>query len=112
MCSPERPALNDNHTAMKTFVCTPEQAEEFKMNFVKGLVTGCVPFAFVENELLHRAMRSVGVQRPSRKQLGGSYLDRISKQMLRTLSACWQKLSSSVPPAMDGASGTAQVVLP
>jgi hypothetical protein len=47
------------------------------VNCVKGLVTGCVPFAFVENEFIQRAMRSVGVQPPSRKQLGGSYLDRI-----------------------------------
>lgn len=95
---------------MKTFACSPEQAEDFKVNLVKAMVTGCVPFAFVENEYMKQAMQSVGIKPPSRKELGGSYLDRISKQTARTLSACWQNVSSSVPPAMGGGSDTAKLV--
>jgi hypothetical protein len=64
---------------MKTFACSPEQAEDFKVNLVKAMVTGCVPFAFVENEYMKQAMQSVGIKPPSRKELGGSYLDRIFK---------------------------------
>lgn len=62
---------------MAQFGCSPEQAEEYKVNMVKALVTGCVPFAFVENAFFKQAMLTVGVQPPSKKQVAGSYLDRI-----------------------------------
>lgn len=77
---PERAALSDRQKTMDTFTCSPEQAEEFKVNMVKAMVTGCVPFAFVENEHMKQAMRAVGVTPLSRKEVGGSYLDRIFQE--------------------------------
>jgi hypothetical protein len=62
---------------MEQFSCSHEQAEQFKMSIVKAMITGCVPFTFVENEYFRDAMRLVGVKPLSRKEVGGSYIDRI-----------------------------------
>lgn len=84
---------------MQTFTCSPEQAEEFKVNMVKAMVTGCVPFAFVENEYMKQAMRSVGAKPPSRRGVAGSYLDCIfeaeNDNSTRAHSECQYTCASS-----------------
>jgi hypothetical protein len=74
----ERPNLNaencesDTLTTMKTFACSLEQAEDFKVNLVKVMVTGCVLFTFEANEDMKQGMQSVGTKIPSRKELDDS----------------------------------------
>ena len=63
--------------SMEHFLCSPEQAEVFKTNVVKAMITGCVPFSFVENTFFQDALQSVGVSPLTRREVGGCYLDRI-----------------------------------
>lgn len=63
--------------SMANFALPEQSAEQFRVNIVKALVTGNVPFAFVENSFFKAACGCVGVEPISRKQVAGPYLDAI-----------------------------------
>jgi hypothetical protein len=58
---------------MEQFMMTPEQIQDFCKLFVKGMITACVPFAFVGNEFIRSAFAMIGV-RLSAKDVAGPLL--------------------------------------
>jgi hypothetical protein len=59
---------------------TADQQKQVDLCLTKALVSGCVPFAFVENTHLQEALAVVGLKAPTRKQVAGRLLDEIAAE--------------------------------
>jgi hypothetical protein len=62
---------------MDRYVASEAQATAFVDNLVKGIITGQVPFQFIENDFVKAAGRAVGFDLPSAKALAAPLLDKI-----------------------------------
>jgi hypothetical protein len=67
---------HSNQTTLQQFMMNPDQCHEFCKLIVKGMVTGCVPFAFAGNTFIQQALAMIGVSL-SAKDVAGRFLDEI-----------------------------------
>jgi hypothetical protein len=79
-------APHNNQTRLQQFMMSPDQCHEFSKIFVKGMVTGCVPFAFAANMFIQQALDMSGVSL-SAKDVGGRLLDEICAEQMGLDSA-------------------------
>ena len=56
------------------FVLTPQQVDTFNSQLVRAVLTANIPFTFVENPHLVKAMTSIGIRTVTRKQLADNWV--------------------------------------
>lgn len=69
-----------NMRGVQTFTLSQSQMENFNKALVKAIVTGNVPFSFVENPHLAEACSTVGIPIISRKQLANKWVPLLAKE--------------------------------
>jgi hypothetical protein len=65
---------------VESFTVSHTQAEQFVRHMVKAIVTGNVPFTFIENQYLVQACQSVGIQLPKRRQLAEKWVPELASE--------------------------------
>lgn len=94
-------AVSATQPTMAQFACSDVQAENFRVNMVKAMVTANIPFAFADNKYFHAACGNVGVEALSRKEVAGPYLDSICAEQ-QSFSRELIKTVDYLPGSSDG----------
>jgi hypothetical protein len=86
---------------INNLMCTTQHQQQFIENIGKGMITGNVPFTFVENEFIMKAAAVFDVKMPRAKTVAGPLLDRILADQ--------QLLSAEAMSGADYVCGTSNV---
>jgi hypothetical protein len=80
-----------NQRGVETFTVSQSQIDHFHKCLVKAIVTGNVPFSWIENAHLNEGMRAIGIPGMTRKQLSNKHIPALAAEAVVTNATMLQK---------------------